>query len=180
MGLRLVEDAPRTAEPPERPPFVLRWVWYFGPILVAGAMTGMFFAARSAGAPERRAAGTASLEVYAERGGHKYRVAPRSRIRHGQRLELILVPAGAAHAAIARVTPSGVDILAQIGPIGEADLRVAVDAVEAGGPGPLHFEALLSSRPLAPATVQIALARRPGDEALAVPAVRVSFDAEVE
>jgi hypothetical protein len=160
VGLRLVEDAPPKADV-ERPPFVLRWVWYFGPLLVAAAMTGMFFAARSAGAPQKRAAGTPGLEVYAERAGHTYRVAPGSRLHHGQRLKLVLVPAGAA--------------------LGETDVRVAVDdALDVAGPGPLHLVALLSSRPLAAATVQIALARRPGDEALAVPAVRVSFDAEVE
>lgn len=180
MGLRLVEDV-RKDGPAERPPLVLRWVWFVGPVLVAAAMTGMIFAARSAGAPEKRAAGTAGLEVFAERGGHTYRVAPGSRLHHGQRLHIVLVPAGARHAAVARLAPSGVEVLAQLGPFADADLRVTVgDVLELGGPGPLHLVALLTSRPLAPATVQIALARSPGDEALAVPAVRVSFDAEVE
>jgi hypothetical protein len=174
VGLRLVpNERPETAR--ERPPLVLRWVWIFGPLLVAAAMTGMIFAARSAGRLHTRAVATSGLEVYAEKSGHTYRVTAGSRLHHGQRVQIILVPAGARYATITR--DGGV--LAQLGPLADTDLRVSVaEGLDLGAPGPLHLEAFLSARPLAPASVQIALTRRAATDDL--PAVRVSFDAEVE
>jgi len=166
----------------ERPPLVLRWVWIFGPIFVACAMTAMFFAARSARQSERAAALTPGLEVYAERGGHTYRVPAGATLRHDQHVRLVVVPAGAAYALVAGVDPDGGRVLASLGPFAANDARVAVpDEVALTGPGRLRLLLLLSSKPLAQATVAIVLERRAlGNAPLAIPAVEVSFDAQVE
>jgi hypothetical protein len=174
---RYAASALPALERAERPPAVLRWVWVFGPILVGVAMTGMFFAARSAGRPRTPGAG---LEVYAETDGHSYRVTDGARLRAGQRLRVVLAPGGAAYAVVAHVTPEGGRVLATLGPL-ERSERVELPGVTAPGPGTLRLVGLLSSAALAPASVDIALARRAiSAEPLALPVVEVSFRAEVE
>ena len=81
----------------ERPPFVLRYVWFVAPVFVAIASSGMFFAARSARRADTIPAG---LEVYADRGGHSVRVAAGSHLRRGEIVRLVVVPAGPASASV--------------------------------------------------------------------------------
>lgn len=141
----------------ERPPFVLRYVWFVAPIFVATAMTGMFFAARSA----RRAdpAALPGLEVYAERGGHTYRVGAGAHLQRGQVVRLVLIPAGAVYASV-ELGGRGGRVLASLGPLSGADRRVEVrEPLVVDAPGHLHIVAVLRS---------------------AARAVEVSFDAEVE
>lgn len=154
-------------------PLVLRWVWYFGPVLVACAMAGMFFAARSAGGKRKLAIATAAVEVYSEKGGHTYRVTQGARLQHGQPVELVAVPGGARHVLIIR---DGVT-LAELGPLEDSDGRVRLPDVALGAPGHLHVDAFFSRLPLAPASVKIALERGRTAE---LDATRVSFDADID
>lgn len=143
----------------ERPPLVLRYVWFVAPIFVATAMTGMFLAARSAARPESRADGTAGLEVYGVRGGHTYRVAAGAHLHRGEAVRLVVIPAGAVYASV-ELGGRGGRVLAALGPLTGADRRVEVrEPLVVDAPGHLHIVAVLRS---------------------AARAVEVSFDAEVE
>src|SRR5262249_52782361 len=125
----------------ERPPFVLRYVWFVGPVFVATAMTGMFFAARSARRADTSAA--AALEVYGERGGHTYRVATGAHLRRGEVVRLVLIPAGAVYASV-ELGGRGGRVLATLGPLGAADRRVELhEPLVVEAPGHLHIVPVL-------------------------------------
>jgi len=112
----------------ERPPFVLRYVWFVAPVFVAIASSGMFFAARSARRADTVPAG---LEVYAERDGQTVRVAAGSHLRRGEIVRLVVVPAGAVTASVE---------------LGGRGRRVEVrEPLVLDTPGHLHIVAVLRS-----------------------------------
>jgi hypothetical protein len=111
---------------PERPPFVLRWVWYFGPLLVAAAMGGMFLAARSAREP-------LPIEAYSETGA---RLADGARLQRGQALRLVLWPARARYVTVS--TSAG--LVTRLGPLAADELRVEVP-IPVTAPGLLRVSA---------------------------------------
>jgi len=118
----------------ERPPFVLRYVWFVAPVFVAIASSGMFFAARSARRADTVPAG---LEVYAERGGHTVRVAAGSHLRRGEIVRLVVVPTGPAG-------PAGA-VYASV-ELGGRGRRVEVrEPLVLDTPGHLHIVAVLRS-----------------------------------
>jgi hypothetical protein len=165
-------------ERPERPPFVLRWVWRVGPLLVLAAMAGMFVAARSAPAPERAAAQSVALEAYSERGGLDYRVQPGARLHPGEAVRFVVAPAKIPYVTVGLQDGT---VIAELGPLDPAQARVELGApMPLGSAGPQRVTALFSTRPLAHATVQIALARRGlADTPLPLPATEVSIRLDV-
>src|SRR5262249_52632938 len=122
-------------EGPERPPFVLRWVWWFAPPFVAAAFSGVFFAARSLrDAPPLGAA----LEAYAERAGQVYRVDDGARLRRGPTLRLVVAPNHARYVTIS--TSAG--HLTRLGPLADETLRIDVpEPVVAEASGSLRISA---------------------------------------
>ncbi|SRR6266568_9326417 len=126
---------------PEPTPFVLRWIWFFAPLLVGGAMTAMFLAARSAREAPPLAAG---LEAYAERNGQVYRVGDGGRLRRGQALHLVVAP---AHARYATVSTSAGQVV-QLGPFAEGEGRVELPApLPLDAPGHLRVIAVFDREP---------------------------------
>jgi hypothetical protein len=112
-------------EGPEPTPLVLRWIWWFAPLLVGAAAAGMVLAARSA--RHARPVG-AALEVRIDGA----RVLDGARLRRGQTLRLSVAPAGARFVTIS--TSAGQAL--RLGPLADgterAELPEPVVAAEAG------------------------------------------------
>jgi hypothetical protein len=122
---------------PERPPFVLRWIWYFAPLLVTTAMVGMYFAAKSA--PREAPPTAASLEAYAELHGQVYRVADGARLRRGQALRFVVAP---AHARFVTLSTSAGQV-ARVGPLEPGETRVELpDPIPVTAAGHLRVTAV--------------------------------------
>jgi hypothetical protein len=124
-------------EGPEPTPFVLRWIWWFAPLLVGAAAAGMVFAARSARHARPVAA---TLEVSAD----GERVLDGARLRRGQTLRLAVAP---AHARFVTVSTSSGQLM-RLGPIGDGLERAELpDPVVAAAPGRLVIRAVFDTEP---------------------------------
>jgi hypothetical protein len=111
----------------QRPPAILRWVWVYAPILVAVAMTGMFFAVRNPMNPERFGGGSraAGVELYRETDGMTARLATGMRVRRGDRLRVVVAPSGFPFATVS----VGPRVHARLGPLARDAGRIDVAPV---------------------------------------------------
>jgi hypothetical protein len=111
---------------PEQPPFVLRWIWYFAPVLVAAAMGGMFLAARSARAKQ-------PIEAFSDGGA---RLLDGARVRRGESLHVVVAPGRARYVTFS--TSDGQ--VTRLGPLASDDNRVELP-IPATTPGLLRVSA---------------------------------------
>jgi hypothetical protein len=131
LRLRIVREGP------EPTPFVLRWIWYFAPLLVGAAAGGMVLAARSA--RHARPVG-AALEVTVDGA----RILDGAKLHRGQTLRLAVAP---AHARFVTVSTSAGQKL-RFGPLAVDTERLELsEPVVAADPGPLVLRAVFDSEP---------------------------------
>jgi hypothetical protein len=128
----------------QRPPPVLRWLWVYAPIVVVLALTGMFFAAKYPMNSERfgGGAGDAGIELYLEEGGLSHRLATGMRVRRGERLRAIVIPAGHPYVTVS----IGPRVHQRLGPLPRDAGRTEIEPIVVDGK-PLRVSALFGRSP---------------------------------
>lgn len=137
---------------PERPRH--RWLWLAVPALAVALLIVLWPRREPSELSDLGIKGTASWQVFANRGGHTFAVHDGTGLAAGDRIRFIVMPAGARYLLVASVDGRGAVTIyypyqgSQSAPIDGDRFELTGSIVLDAAPGPERIYALLSDEPI--------------------------------